>query len=138
MSFRQNHENGNRAVAVLAACFVVLAGAATCATIVLSAGMQHAEAAILSIVGATAATLILLGLFCIRPPENRLKTGWGWLAGRRKRRVPYYVRSKLPPSERVSSPPAPPTVETIRAITGRQSTWVAASQPPRDASDGRT
>ncbi len=140
MSFRQKHENGNRAVAVLAACFVVLGGAATCTAIVLSAGREHAETAILSIAGATAATLIVLGVFCVRPPENRLKTAWSWLSGKRKRRVPYYVKAKLPPAERLSSPPAPPTVESIRAITGRQGTWVPVStarpQPPESASDG--
>ncbi len=133
MSFRQKHENGNRAVAVLASCFVVLGGAATCAAIVLSVRVEHLEAVIVSIAGASAAMLILLCLLFGRPPENRVKAGWSWLSRERKRRVPYRVRAKIPASERVTSPPAPPTVETIRAITGRQSTWVAA--PQASASD---
>jgi hypothetical protein len=124
---------------MLAAFFVVLGGAATCAAIVLSARAEHLEAVILSIFGATAAMLILLWLAFGRPPENHVKSGWSWLSQRRRRRVPYRVRAKLPPGERVSAPPAPPTVETIRAITGRQSTWIAApaapSQPPGGASD---
>jgi hypothetical protein len=137
VSFRQKHENGNRAVAMLAACFVVLGGAGTCAVIVLSAGLEHADTAILSIAGVTAAMLALMWLLCVRPPENRMKTAWSWLSGRRKRRVPYHLRAKLPASERVSSPPAPPTVETIRAITGRQGTWVPApQQSPQDSSGG--
>ena len=139
MSFRRMHESGSRAVALLASVFVLLGGAATCTAIVFSAGREHAEAALFSIAGATAAMLTLFCLLCGRPPENRMKTGWSWLSHRQKRRVPYRVRAKLRPSERVSSPPAPPTVETIRAITGRQGTWVAApaapSSPPRGASD---
>ncbi len=131
MPFRQKHDSGNRAVAMLASFFVVLGGAATCVVIVVSAGKEHAEVALLSIAGATAAMLALLWLLCGRPPENRMKTGWSWLSGKRKRRVPYRVRAKLPPAERVSSPPAPPTVESIRAITGRQGTWVPAPQLER-------
>ena len=142
MSFRRRHESGNRAVAVLASCFVVLGGAATCAAIVLSARVENPEAAILSIIGATGVMLTLLWLLFGRPPENRMKTGWSWLSRRRRRRVPYWVRPKLRPGERVSSPPAPPTVETIRAITGRQSTWVAGpvapSRLPEAASEAST
>jgi hypothetical protein len=133
MSFRQKHDSGNRAVAMLASFFVVLGGAATCAAIVLSAGKENAETALLSIAGATVAMLTLLWLLCGRPPESRMKTGWSWLAGRPRRRIPYRVRAKLRPSERVSSPPAPPTVETIRAITGRQGTWVPAPGAPPQA-----
>src|SRR4029453_17093736 len=69
-------------------------------------------------------TLILLWLLRGRPAENHLKTGWAWLSQRRKRRVPYRVKARLPPSERSPAPSGPPTAESIRQITGRQGTWV--------------
>jgi hypothetical protein len=138
MSFQENRQRGNRAVALLASCFVVLGGGASCTVIALSADLDRPEAALFPIAGVMAGTLLLLWLVREEPAVNRLKIGWGWLSRVRKRRVPYRVRARVPAHERVSSPPAPPTVESIRQITGRldtarPATWVsvnAENQPP--------
>ncbi len=132
MSYQENRQRGNRAVALLATCFVVLGGGASCTVIALSAGGDNPQAALLPIAGVMAGTLILLWLLREEPAVNKLKVGWSWLSHRRRRRVPYRVRAKLPPHERASSPPAPPTVESIRQIAGplqprTGGTWVSAS-----------
>jgi hypothetical protein len=145
-SFQENRQRGNRAVALLAACFVVLGGGASCTLIALSADVGQPEAVIFPIAGVMTGTLILLWLVREEPAVNRLKTGWSWLSGRRKRRVAYRVRARVPAHERYPCPPAPPTAESIRQITGRpdngrNGTWVAATSddpplPHNDQADG--
>src|SRR5262249_44216094 len=85
---------------------------------------NHPEAAVLPVAGVILGTLFLLFLLRDGPRENRLKTGWGWLAQRRKRRIPYRVRARLRPSERCPAPSGPPTVESIRQISGPLNPWV--------------
>ena len=131
MSFRQKQESGNRAVAWLATCTVVLGGAVSCTVIAVAADPNHLESTLVPVGGVVLGMLVLLWILRERPPESRLWTNWNWLMGRGKRRVAYHVKPKIPPCERVSTPPAPPTVESIREITGGQSTWVPASTARR-------
>jgi hypothetical protein len=124
MRFQHDHSRGRRAVAILATCFVVLGGAAACAAIAMSADFAHPEAALLPIAGIVAGMLILVWLLREPPAVNHLKNGWTWLSQRRRHRVAYHVKPRLPPSQRSPAPSGPPTAESIRQITGRQGTWV--------------
>jgi len=130
MRFQHDPSRGRRAVAILATCFVVLGGAAACAAIAMSADFAHPESSLLPIGGIVAGMLFLLWLLRDPPAVNHVKSGWSWLSRRRRRRVPYHVHPRLPPSERSPAPAGPPTAETIRQITGRQSTWVPAPADP--------
>lgn len=127
MSFRQNHESGNRAVALLATCLVVVGGAATCVMVVVASDPEHPRSTLTTIGAVVAGAVVLLWLLRDKPPENRARSIWGWLGRRRRRKVAYRVRAKLPPNQRSSTPPAPPTAESIRAVTGGTSTWVPAA-----------
>lgn len=139
MSFRQNHENGNKAVTLLATCFVVLGGAASCAAIAVAADPQHLEAALLPVGGVLLGIVILLWILRARPPESRARVMWGWLA-RRKRKIAYHVKPRVPRSERTAPPSGPPTVDSIREITGRPSTWVpsASTRPQSPQNNSHT
>jgi len=123
-SFRQNHESGNRAVALLATCLVVLGGAVTCATVTLVSDPEHPLSALGTAGGVVAGIVLLLWLLRDKPRENRAKTIWAWLGRRRRRKVEFRVRAKLPPAQRSPAPSGPPTAESIRALTGGTSTWV--------------
>src|SRR5262245_41097932 len=130
MRFQHDPSRGRRAVAILATCFVVLGGAAACVAIAMSANFSHPESSLLPIAGIVAGMLVLLWLLREAPAVNHVKSGWSWLSRRRRRRVPYYVHPRLPPSERSPAPAGPPTAESIRQITGRQSTWTPAPADP--------
>jgi hypothetical protein len=135
MSFRQNHESGNKAVTLLATCFVVLGGAASCAAIAVAADPQHLEAALVPVGGVVLGIVTLLWILRARPPESQARVMWGWLA-RRKRKVAYHVKPRVPPAERAAPPAGPPTADSIREITGRPSTWVpTATTRPRSPPD---
>src|SRR5689334_21982723 len=121
-SFRQNHESGNRAVALLATCLVVLGGADTCATVTLVSDPEHPGLALARAGGVVAGIVALLWLLRERPRENRAKSIWGWLGRRRRRKVEFRVKAKLPPAQRSPAPPGPPTAESIRALSGGTST----------------
>lgn len=125
MSFRDNHGSGNKAVSLLATCFVVAAGSLTCMAIAFLSNPEHPDEALLTAGGVSLGIILLLWMLRVRPPENRTKSAWSWL-WRRKRKIAYQVKPKLPPSERVSAPPGPPTVDSIRQISGGTSTWVPA------------
>jgi hypothetical protein len=127
MSFRQNHDSGNKAVTLLATCFVVLGGAISCTAIAIAADPVHPEATLIPVGGVVLGIVMLLWILRARPPESRARVPWGWLARRRKRRVAYQVKPRVPPSERTTAPAGPPTADSIREITGRQSTWVPAA-----------
>jgi hypothetical protein len=131
MTFRPKPDGGKRAVAWLATCFVVLGGAVACMAIAVGGDLEHLEATLLPVGGVVVVTIILLWLMRDRPAESRLLTNWNWLMGRGKRRVAYRLKPKVPPCDRVQSPPAPPTAESIREIVGGPNTWVPASTPPR-------
>jgi len=127
MPLRQNHDGGNKAVALLATCFVVLGGAISCTAIAVAADPLHPESTLVPVGAVVLGIVFLLWILRDRPPECGSRINWNWLARRTKRRVAYKMQPKVPPSERASAPPGPPTAESIRAITGRQSTWVPAS-----------
>lgn len=135
MSFRQDHSGGNKAVALLATCFVVLGGAVCCAAIVMAGNPEHLESTIIPVAGVIAGAVFLLWLLRERPPASGRWTNWNWLTPDDKQRVAYKVKPKIPASQRVTTPPAPPTAESIRALTGREpgglkNTWVPAAAPP--------
>jgi len=138
MPFRQKHDSGNRAVAWLATCCVVLGGAVSCTAIAAAADPEHLETSLVPVGGVVVGMIVLLWLLRDRPRESRLWTNWNWLLASKKRRVAYRLKPRVPSRERMSQPPAPPSVESIREITGGQKTWVPAAtsrcQPPQ--SDG--
>src|SRR5262245_44857063 len=129
MSFRQKHDQGNKAVAWLATCFVVMGGAVSCTAIAVAGNPEHLEIALVPVGGVIVGTLLLLWLLRDRPPEGRMT--WHWLLARAKRRVAYRLKPRVPPRDRASHPPSPPTAESIREITGGQNTWVPASTSRR-------
>jgi hypothetical protein len=133
MSFRQDHDSGNKAVTLLATCFVVLGGAASCTAIAIAADPEHLEATLVPVGGVVLGIVILLWVLRERPRESRARVMWGWLARRRKPRVAYHVKPRVPPAERAAPPAGPPTADSIRQITGRQSTWVPAATARPDA-----
>src|SRR5258708_39103916 len=132
MRFSHDHRSGNRAVVLLATCLVVLMGAITCAAIALAADPEKPLSTLI-LAGATVAAIVfLLWILRDRPPENHSKIVWSWLGRRRKKTVAFRAQAKLPAPQRAAAPPAPPTAESIRAITGGTSTWVpSANAPPR-------
>ena len=132
MSFSHDHRNSNRAVVLLATCLVVLMGAMTCAVIALVADPAKPLPTLIQAGAAVVGIVFLLWIVRERPPENRAKIVWSWLGRRPKRTVAFRAQAKLPASQRAAAPPAPPTAETIRALTGGTSTWVpSANAPPR-------
>ena len=138
MPFQQYQSGGKKAVTLLATCLVVLGGALTCTAIAISAEQKNPRAALTPAASVIAGIIFLLWLLRERPPENRARTLWSWLARRRKRRVPYRVQPKLPPSQRNSAPPVPPTAESVREIARSHNAWVpSASAPPRRDNRGR-
>lgn len=134
MSFRRNHEPGNRAVALLATCLVVVGGAASCVLVVLASDPARPRSTLTTVGAVVGGALVLLWFLRDKPRENRSRLIWSWLARRRRRKVEYRVRAKLPPNQRSTAVPAPPTPESIRALTGGTSTWVpAGTTRPRPA-----
>ncbi|HLJ11358.1 MAG TPA: hypothetical protein VKU82_09215 [Planctomycetaceae bacterium] len=128
MSFRQNR-GGDRAVALLATCLVVLAGALTCAFVAIVADPQNPGSALATAGGVIVGIVVVLWLLRERPPENRAKSTWQWLARKRKRKFAYKIKPKLPPAQRSEGAPAPPTAASIRQLAGGQSTWVPSATP---------
>jgi hypothetical protein len=107
-------------------------GALACAAIAFAGDPEKPLSTLVQAGGVVVGIIFLLWLLRDKPPENRSKIIWSWLGRRRKRKVAYRAHAKLPPSQRSAAPPAPPTAETIRALTGGTSTWVpSANAPPR-------
>ena len=132
MPFSHDHRNSNKAVALLATCLVVLMGAFTCAAIALVADPQKPLPTLIQAGATVVGIVFLLWILRERPAENRAKIIWSWLGRRRKRKVAFRAQARLNPSQRAAASPAPPTAETIRALTGGTSTWVpSANAPPR-------
>jgi hypothetical protein len=134
MRFSHDRSKGNRAVVLLATCLIVLMGAIGCAAIALAGDPQQPLPTLILVGAAVVGIIFLLWVLRERPPENHAKIVWSWLGRRRKRTIAFRAQARLPPSQRAAAPPAPPTVESIRAITGGTSTWVpsANAQPPLD------
>jgi hypothetical protein len=139
MSFRQNHDSGNKAVTLLATCFVVLGGAITCTAIAVAADPAHLEATLIPVGGVVLGIAMLLWILRERPPESQARVKWGWLA-HRTRKVAYRVKPRVPRGQRTPAPTGPPTADSIREITGRQSTWIpaATTRPQGPQSDATT
>src|SRR5262245_28630770 len=124
MSLRDDHSSGNKAVTWMATCFVVMAGAVTCLAIAILGNPERPQEALWTAGGVVIGITFLVWLLRDRPRENRIKSAWSWMRRNRKRKLAYQVKPKVPPSLRSSAPPAPPTAESIRAISGGTSTWV--------------
>ena len=138
MRFSQDHRNGNRAAVLMATCLIVLMGAIGCAAIALAGDPARPLSTLIQAGAAIVGIIFLLWILRDRPPENHSKIVWSWLGRRRKRKVAFRAQAKLPPSQRAAAPPAPPTAETIRALTGGTSTWVpSANGPERESKTQR-
>src|SRR5579862_7602780 len=125
--FRSDNNRGNNAVTLLATCLVVLGGAVTCVVISLASETIPQKKELLQrAVLATGGIIVLLWLLRDRAPENQSKLRWSWLA-RRRRKVAYRAKRRLPEGQRAPAPPGPPTAESIRSITAGQNTWVPSS-----------
>lgn len=130
MRFSHDHRNGNRAVVLLATCLIVLMGAIACGAIAFFGDPEKPLSTLIEAGATVVGIIFLLWILRDKAPENRSKMTWSWLGRRRKRKVAYRAQAKLPPSQRAPAPPAPPTAETIRALTGGTSTWVPSANPP--------
>jgi len=107
-------------------------GTITCAAIALAADPANPLSTLIPVVATVVGTVFVLWALRERPPENHSKIVWSWLSRRRRRKIAFRLKAKLPPSQRVPAPPAPPTAESIRALTGGTSTWVpSVNAPPR-------
>jgi hypothetical protein len=139
MRFSHDHRHGNRAVVLMATCLIVLMGAIGCAAIALAGDPDKPLSTLIQAGAAVVGIIFLLWILREKPPENRAKIAWSWLVRRRKRKVAFRAQAKLPPSQRAAAPPAPPTAETVRALTGGTSTWVpSANAPPRGPANAGT
>jgi hypothetical protein len=132
MRFSHDHHKGNRAAVLMATCIIVLMGAIGCAAIALAGDPARPLSMLIQAGAAVIGIIFVIWILRERPPENRSKIIWSWLGRRRKRKIAFRAQAMLPPSQRTAAPPAPPTAETIRALTGGTSTWVpSANGPPR-------
>jgi hypothetical protein len=114
---RHDHRAAGRAVALLATCFVVIAGAITCFFIGVTIGGDPMH--LLSITAACFGGIsLLLFLLRDRKPENRAAARWSWMFGENKQKVTYRLAPRAPVSEGTIAPNAPPTAESVRALGG--------------------
>lgn len=121
-NFNRRH-SGDKAVALLATGFVVLAGAVTCVFIGVVASNDSQEA--LWTAGACfSGVILLLWLLRERKPENQTGALWSWLASRPRPKTEFRAKLQRPPVSAGSN--APPTAETVRNLTGGINTWVPA------------
>jgi hypothetical protein len=131
---RHDHRGAGKAVALLATCFVVVAGAMTCFFIGVTIGGDPVR--LLSITAACFGGIsLLLFLLRDRKPENIAAARWGWLVGENKQKVTYRLAPRAPVSEESPAPNAPPTAESVRALQGGIA-WVPSkgAVPPRNPS----
>jgi len=136
MRFSHDHRNGNRAAVLMATCLIVLMGAIGCAAIALAGEPSKPLSTLITAGAVVVGIIFLLWILRDRPPENRSKIVWSWLGRRRKRKIAFRAQARLRPEQRVSQPPAPPTAEAIRALTGGTSTWVPSANAPPRGQDG--
>lgn len=121
---------------LLATCLIVLMGAIACAAIALVGDPENPLPTLIQAGAVVVGIIFLVWILRDSPPENHSKIVWSWLGRRRKRKIAFRAQAKLRPSERTGAPPAPPTAESIRALTGGTSTWVpSATAPPRGESN---
>ena len=132
MPVGRDHNSGNKAVTLLATCFVVVGGALTCGFIALSGDPEHPGAALGNAAAWTAGIVFVLWILRERPRENRAKAMWAWLTRRGKRKVSLRIGPRVPRSQAPSAPLAPPSAESIRQLTGGTSTWVPSQTRPPD------
>ncbi|MBS0263542.1 MAG: hypothetical protein JSS02_16495 [Planctomycetes bacterium] len=131
MSFRPNSNLGNKAVALLATCLVVLAGAVTCTFIGLSAESAVQRAMSLKWAGImTVGIVVFLWLIHDGSRENRARLSWSWLSRKRRKKVAYKLEARTPRDSQPAAPQGPPTAESVRNIAAGQNTWVPASTAP--------
>jgi hypothetical protein len=121
-----------KAVALLATSFVVVGGGAACTLIALVSGADPTEQLGITL-ACFAGIVLLLWLLRDRDPANQAAERWAWLARRKK--VPYRLEPRVRPDPRAAGTRTPPSVESVRELTGGQTTWVPArgTKRPRDA-----
>lgn len=128
-----------KAVALLATCAVVAAGAVTCTFIGVAATADASRA--LTITGACFGGIVfLLWLLRDRQPGNTVAERWAWLTRERPRKVEYRLSARRPTASPPPIPLSPPTAESVREITGGLHTWVPSQgsrqrQPPHKSDD---
>ncbi|HTI51539.1 MAG TPA: hypothetical protein VL475_11330 [Planctomycetaceae bacterium] len=131
---KYDHRAAGKAVALLATCFVVVAGAVTCFFIGVMIGGDPVH--LLAIIAACFGGIVLL-LFLLRDrkPENMAAARWSWLIGDNKQKVAYRLAPRAPPQEGPVAPNAPPTAESVRALGGGVA-WVPSKNgaPSRNPS----
>lgn len=139
MAFKHNKDSGSKAASLLATCFVVLGGILACMFIVLVSSPSPKQSATIC-ASFFAGIVFLLWLMRDRPPENATAAyyswfRWSWRAKREDLR--YEPRRRRAPAPEETEPPAPPTVESIRALRDDVKTWVPSStrRPPRQTTE---
>ena len=138
---RQNRERGDKAVALLATCLVVLGGAIASGFVLLSTG-NDAQNSVWMWAGSFAGIVVILWLIrerSERGDRDSAARAWFWSRKANSDELPVIVRRREPVSQADQAPsPTPPTVERVREITEihNQNTWVPAKKgrkPPADS-----
>lgn len=128
MSGKPSRELGERAVSLLATSFVVLAGAAACLFIVVAFG-EEPGTAVGVYVACFCAIVALLWLLRDKPART-VAQKYFWFCRPRKKRVAFHLEPKVTRPSANANAPGPPTVETLRELSGGLNTWVPSDLPP--------
>ena len=134
MAFRRDPEAGRQAVTWLVTAFVVVAGAASCAFIILAVVDQPTKP--LLVWGSLFGGILLFLISLAVPRDTRIAKRWirFWLAARDKTdpNQVYRVAKKRPSAEGPLGNNQPPTLESIReaADQGASVQWVPHGPPP--------
>lgn len=141
---KHDRSSGGKAATLLATCFVVIGGALVCSFMGIALGENPFRLAGMT-GGCFGGIVLLLWLLREKEPGNTAATRFSWLARAEEReKFDYRPAPRVPRHKRSPAPNAPPTAETVRALTGGLETWVPSrdgkaratkSQPPQ-TSDG--
>ena len=136
MAFRRNPDPGRQAVTWLATAFVVVAGAASCAFIIL--GVVDQPARPLLVWGSLFGGIVLFLISLAVPRDTQIAKGWirFWLASRDKTdpNQVYRIGKKRSSAEVPLGTNQPPTLDSVReaAEQGASVRWVPHGSSPED------
>lgn len=134
MAFRRNPDPGRQAVTWLATAFVVVAGAAACAFIILGVVDQPTKP--LLVWGSLFGGIVLFLISLAVPRDTQIAKSWirFWLASRDKTdpNQVYRVAKKRSSAEVPLGTNQPPTLESVReaAEQGESVRWVPHGSSP--------
>jgi hypothetical protein len=136
MSPGSQRNNGNKAVALLATCLVVLGGAITFCVIALSNESRLQQQNALGIAGVTTLGIVLiLWLLRDRSGASNLSLVIAWLSRKPKKRVAYKAKLQRPVAPNPTGGNAPPSAESVRSINAGKNVWNPAPAATRNDPD---